>query len=138
MRQVRLYAGARRNAPVLPGMRDALFQRELNGDIDMIDFEYYAPTKIFFGRGAQEKTGLLVREFGGTNVLVHYSGTAERLGLLDDVKAQLDGLGIRHTELGGVQPNPRSSLVYRGIELARAEGDAFILAVGGGSVIDSS
>lgn len=119
-------------------MRDALFQRELNGDTDMIDFEYYAPTKIFFGRGAQEKTGLLVREFGGTNVLVHYSGTAERLGLLDDVKAQLDGLGIRHTELGGVQPNPRLAKVYEGVELCRERGVDFILAIGGGSVIDSA
>ena len=119
-------------------MRDALFQRELNGDTDMIDFEYYAPTKIFFGRGAQEKTGLLVREFGGTNVLVHYSGTAERLDLLDDVKAQFDGLGIRHTELGGVQPNPRLAKVYEGVELCRERGVDFILAIGGGSVIDSA
>lgn len=104
----------------------------------MIDFEYYTPTKIFFGRGAQARAGALVREFGGTKVLLHYSGTAVRLGLLEDVKAQLDELGIGYAELGGVQPNPRLAKVYEGIALCREQGVDFILAIGGGSVIDSA
>ena len=81
----------------------------------------------------------MVRRFGGSKVLIHYGGgSALRSGLIDRVKASLEAEGIPFLLLGGVQPNPRSGLVYEGIELCRNEKIDFILAVGGGSVIDSS
>ena len=105
----------------------------------MLNFNYYSPTEFVFGRGAEERAGEMIRKRVGTKVLVHFGGgSAIRSGLMDRVTASLDAAGLPYITLGGVQPNPRSSLVYRGIELARAEGVDFILAVGGGSVIDSS
>ena len=92
-----------------------------------------------FGKETENKAGEYVRRFDGTKVLLHYGGgSAQRSGLLDRVKASLNGEGISFVELGGVQPNPRSGLVYEGIDLCRKEKVDFILAVGGGSVIDSS
>ena len=105
----------------------------------MLNFNYYSPTEFVFGRGAEEKAGEMIRKRGGTKVLVHFGGgSAIKSGLMDRVTASLDAAKLPYVTLGGVQPNPRSSLVYRGIELARAEHVDFILAVGGGSVIDSS
>lgn len=105
----------------------------------MLNFTYYTPTRVVFGRGAEEQTGALVKEQGCKKVLIHYGGgSVVRSGLLDRVKASLDRAEVAHIELGGVVPNPRLSLVYQGIELCRKEGVDFILAVGGGSVIDSS
>ena len=105
----------------------------------MFDFTFYAPTKVVFGHKAEEKVGELVAEAGAHKVLVHFGGkSAKASGLLDSVCASLDAVGIAHVELGGVQPNPHLSLVRTGIELARAEGVDFVLAVGGGSVIDSA
>ena len=105
----------------------------------MQNFSYYSPTEFVFGRGAEEKAGEMIRKRGGTKALVHFGGgSAIRSGLMDRVTASLDAAGLPYVTLGGVQPKPRSSLVYRGIELARAEHVDFILAVGGGSVIDSS
>ena len=105
----------------------------------MFDFEYYAPTRVVFGRGAEARTGQLLRELGVSRVLIHYGGqSAVRSGLLDRVSASLDEAGIAHTQLGGVVPNPRLSKVREGTELARQFGAELILAVGGGSVIDSS
>lgn len=105
----------------------------------MQNFSYYSPTEFVFGRGAEEKAGEMIRKRGGTKVLVHFGGgSAIKSGLMDRVTASLDAAKLPYVMLGGVQPNPRSSLVYRGIELARAEHVDFILAVGGGSVIDSS
>lgn len=105
----------------------------------VFNFTYYTPTMVVFGRGAEEQTGALVRAQGCKKALIHYGGgSAVRSGLLGRVKASLDQAGVAYTELGGVVPNPRLSLVYRGIELCRKEGVDFILAVGGGSVIDSS
>ena len=105
----------------------------------MEDFVYYTPTKVVFGRKAEEKVGELVKAQGCKKVLIHYGGhSARRSGLLDRVEQSLDASGVAHVELGGVVPNPRLSLVYQGIELARSEGVDFILAVGGGSVIDSA
>lgn len=104
----------------------------------MKDFTFYAPTKIVFGKNAQENAGKLVSEFGGTKVLIHYgSSHAEKSGLLDQVCQSLQESGISYVKLGGVLPNPRLSMVYRGIELYKKENADFILAVGGGSVIDS-
>ncbi len=105
----------------------------------MKNFTYQIPTKFVFGRGAEAQVGEEVRAQGGTKVLIHYGGgSAVRSGLIDRVKKSLDEAGIAHVELGGVQPNPRDTLVYKGVELAKQEGVDFILAVGGGSTIDSS
>ena len=103
------------------------------------DFTLYTPTKVVFGRKTEQKAGELVRAFGGSRVLIHYGGhSALRSGLIDRVKTSLDEAGIFHVELGGVVPNPQLSKVYEGIELAKENGVDFILAVGGGSVIDSA
>ena len=100
---------------------------------------YYAPTKVVFGKGAEDSVADLLKEFGATKVLLHYgSGSVKRTGLLDRVKKHLDDAGIGYTELGGVVPNPRVSLVRKGIEMVRSEGIDFILAIGGGSVLDSA
>lgn len=105
----------------------------------MYHFTYYTPTQVVFGRGAEEHTGTLVKAQGCKKVLIHYGGgSVVRSGLLGRVKASLDQAGVAYTELGGVVPNPRLSLVYQGIDLCKKEGVDFILAVGGGSVIDSS
>lgn len=105
----------------------------------MNSFNYYTPTKVIFGRGAQDKVGEMVRAQGCKRVLIHYGmGSVKRSGLLDSVKSSLDAENIAYTELGGVVPNPRLSLVYKGIELVKSEGVDFILAVGGGSAIDSA
>ena len=104
----------------------------------MNGFTYYTPTKVVFGKDAELKAGSLVKEFGGTRVLIHYGGkSALKSGLIDRVKAALDKEGIYYAELGGVVPNPRISKVREGIALVQKEKLNFILGVGGGSVIDS-
>ena len=103
------------------------------------DFNFYAPTRVVFGRDSESKIGQLVAAAGGKKVLTHYGGgSAERSGLLNVVREQLRQTGIEWCELGGVVPNPLLSKVQEGIELCRREQVNFILAVGGGSVIDSS
>ena len=105
----------------------------------MENFEFYSPTCFVFGKDTENQAGKYVKRFGGSKVLIHYGGgSAERSGLLGRVRSSLDASGIAYVELGGVKPNPRSGLVYEGIDLCRKEGVDFILAVGGGSVIDSS
>ena len=105
----------------------------------MKDFVFYAPTEMVFGQQSEEQVARLVKKYGGTKVLVHYGGkSAERSGLLDKICGLLAEGGVPFVKLGGVVPNPRLSLVHEGIELCRKEGIDFILAVGGGSVIDSS
>ena len=105
----------------------------------MKDFTYYAPTRIVFGKESEEKLPQLIQQYGGKRVLVHYGGgSAKRSGLLDKVFTMLDDAGIAYVELGGVVPNPVLSLVKEGIDLCQKEKVDFILAVGGGSVIDSS
>ena len=105
----------------------------------MADFTFYAPTQIVFGRGGENQIGALVKAQNGKKVLLHYGGgSARRSGLLDRIRASLTAAGIAYTELGGVVPNPRLSLVREGIDLCRREGVDFLLAVGGGSVIDSA
>ncbi len=105
----------------------------------MNNFTFYSPTYFVFGKGTENDAGQYVRRFGGTKVLIHYGGgSVVRSGLLDRVKESLKKEDIEFVELGGVKPNPRSGLVYEGIELCRKEAVDFILAVGGGSSIDSS
>lgn len=105
----------------------------------MEQFTYYTPTKVIFGKDTVCRTGEMLKKYGCGKVLVHYGGgSAKKSGLLDQIFAILQKEGIDYTELGGVKPNPRLSLVNRGIELCRKEKIDFILAVGGGSVIDSA
>lgn len=105
----------------------------------MDNFIFNSPTYFSFGRDTENGAGALVKKFGGSKVLIHYGGgSAVRSGLLDRVKASLEKENIPYVLLGGVQPNPRSGLVYEGIKLCRKENVDFVLAVGGGSVIDSS
>ena len=105
----------------------------------MNNFTFYSPTYFVFGKDTENETGKMVKRFGGTKVLIHYGGgSVVRSGLIDRVKASLEAEKIPYLVLGGVKPNPRSGLVYEGIDLCRKEGIDFILAVGGGSTIDSS
>lgn len=104
----------------------------------MVNFEYFTPTKVVFGKNAEEKTGELIKAQGCKKVLVHYGGnSAKKSGLLDRICVSLEKEGISYVTLGGVVPNPHLSKVHEGIELCKKEGVDFILAVGGGSVIDS-
>ena len=106
--------------------------------VDMKNFTHCVPTRFVFGRGAEDQVGAQVSAFGGTKALIHYGGgSAVRSGLIGRVERSLDAAGIAHVTLGGAQPNPRDTLVYQGIELVRREGVDFIVAVGGGSTIDS-
>lgn len=105
----------------------------------MLNFEFYSPTKFIFGKDAQNAVGKELSQAGYKRVLLHYGqGSAVRSGLIEQVKKSLDQSGIACFELGGVQPNPIDILVYEGVEIARKENIDFILAVGGGSVVDSA
>ena len=105
----------------------------------MNNFNFYSPTYFAFGKDKEAEAGALVKRFGGSRVLLHFGGqSAKKSGLLDRVKASLEKEGVYYAELGGVMPNPRSGLVYEGIELCKKENIDFILAVGGGSSIDSA
>lgn len=105
----------------------------------MNNFTFFSPTYFVFGKDEENSVGKYVERFGGSKVLIHYGGgSVVRSGLLDRVKASLTAKGIAFVELGGVLPNPRSGLVYQGIELCRKENVDFVLAVGGGSTIDSA
>jgi alcohol dehydrogenase YqhD (iron-dependent ADH family) len=103
------------------------------------DFTLYTPTKVVFGHDVETRAGELVKAFGGTKVLIHYGGqSAVRSGLLGRVEASLKQANVPCVTLGGVVPNPRLEKVYEGVELCKANGVDFLLAVGGGSVIDSA
>ena len=105
----------------------------------MLNFEFYAPTRIYFGRGEEKRIGEIVKNYGFHKVLIHYGGgSVKRTGLLQTVEASLQAAGIDYVELGGVQANPVLSLAQKGIDLCLKENVDLILAVGGGSVIDSS
>ena len=105
----------------------------------MNDFVFHTPTKVFFGRGGEKKVGEILRSYGFSKVLFHYgSGSIKRSGLYDTVVASLKDAGISFVELGGVEANPKVSLARKAAKLAREEKVDLILAVGGGSVLDSS
>ena len=105
----------------------------------MFGFRYFTPTKVVFGKNSEENVADLIQEFGGKKVLIHYGGgSVIHSGLMQRVTDKLDAAGINYVKLGGAVPNPRLSLVYEGIELCKKEGIDFILAVGGGSAIDSA
>lgn len=105
----------------------------------MNNFNFYSPTHFVFGKNRESETGKYVKRFGGSKVLIHFGGgSVIKSGLLDRVKASLAKENIPFVELGGVVPNPRSGLVYEGVEICKREKIDFILAVGGGSAIDSA
>jgi alcohol dehydrogenase len=105
----------------------------------MNNFNFYSPTYFIFGKECENETGKYVKRFGGTTVLIHYgSGSVIKSGLLNRVKKSLTEHNIKFLELGNVVPNPRSGLVYEGVEICKKNNIDFILAVGGGSVIDSA
>lgn len=104
----------------------------------MKNFKYYAPTKVVFGKDSELSVAELIKDFGGNKVLLHYGGkSAEKSGLLNKIENCLQNAGIEYVKLGGVVPNPRLSMVRTGIEICKKENIDFLLAVGGGSVIDS-
>jgi alcohol dehydrogenase YqhD (iron-dependent ADH family) len=105
----------------------------------MNNFRFWSPTEFIFGKNTVGKVGHLVKKRGGSKVLIHYGGqSAVKSGLLAQVENSLQDEFIDYVKLGGVQPNPVDTLVYQGIELCRKENVNFILAIGGGSVIDSA
>ena len=105
----------------------------------MQNFTFYSPTYFMFGKDTENRAGELVKRFEGSKVLIVYGGgSVVRSGLLDRVKKSLEAEELSYVELGGVKPNPRSGLVYEGINLSKKEGVDFVLAVGGGSTIDTS
>ena len=104
----------------------------------MNNFNFYTPTKVVFGKDSIDQVATQIKTFGGSRVLIHYGGqSAVKSGLIDRVKTILDEAGIFHVELGGVVPNPHLSKVREGIALAQENDVDFILAVGGGSTINS-
>lgn len=105
----------------------------------MFNFKFYTPTKVVFGKDTESKVAELIDEFGGKKVLIHYGGgSVIKSGLMQRVTDTLDAAGINYIMLGGAVPNPHLGLVYEGIDLCKKEGVDFILAVGGGSAIDSA
>lgn len=105
----------------------------------MDKFQFHAPTQIVFGKDTEAQVGELCKKYGAHKVLVHFGGqSAKKSGLLDRVCHSLQDAGLEYVLLGGVVPNPLLSKIYEGIDLCKKENVDFILAVGGGSVIDSA
>jgi alcohol dehydrogenase YqhD (iron-dependent ADH family) len=117
---------------------DILNMKQTRGEQYMVNFDYQNPTRIIFGKGAENDVGKYAASFG-KKVLLHYGGgSIKKTGLYDKVTASLKAAGLEVRELPGVKPNPRLSLVREGIKICREENIDLILAVGGGSVIDSA
>ena len=105
----------------------------------MINFDFYSPTKIFFGKDRENEVGKIIKDYGFKKVLLHYGqNSIKKTGLYDKVVNSLNQAGVTFIELSGVEPNPKIELVRYGVELVKQEQVDFILAVGGGSVIDSA
>ena len=105
----------------------------------MINFEFYNPTKVIFGKGVETEAGKVIKEMGGHKVLVHFGGDyLQKSGTLDRIHQGLTEAGLEYVDLGGVVPNPRLGLVKEGIRLCKEEGVDFLLPIGGGSAIDSA
>lgn len=104
----------------------------------MENFIYNTPTKVFFGKGKEKQVGAIIKEYGYKKIMIQYGkGSAEKSGLLNIVFSSLKENGIEWVSLGGVEPNPKIEFVKNAIKVAKEECVEFILAVGGGSVIDS-
>jgi hypothetical protein len=105
----------------------------------MYNFEYFTPTKVYFGKASENRVGEVLKDYGFHKILLHYGGgSIKKSGLFDRIAHALKDAGIGYVELGGVEPNPKIGLIRQGIEVCKKEGVDFILAVGGGSVIDSA
>ncbi len=105
----------------------------------MLDFTYYAPTKVHFGRDKQKEVGKIISEYGYKTIMMQYGKSSiKKNGLYDEVMASLNEYGIKVIEMGGVEPNPKVSFVREAAKVAKENKVEMILAVGGGSVIDSS
>lgn len=105
----------------------------------MLDFTYYTPTKVHFGKGKHKDVGKIIKDYGYKTIMMQYGqGSIKRCGLYDEIMQSLAESGIRVVEMGGVEPNPKLSFVRRAIKVARDNNVEMILAVGGGSVLDSS
>ena len=105
----------------------------------MLDFEYYTPTKVFFGKGREKEVGKIISQYGYKKIMLQYGkGSIKANGLYDDIINALNQYKIEVVELGGVEPNPKIEFVRNAVKLAKAEGVELILAVGGGSVIDAA
>ena len=105
----------------------------------MKNFTYYAPTRVMFGKGTEEELGKIVSGYGFHKVLIHFGGgSMKRSGLLERLEKSLAAAGVEYVEFGGVQPNPKLSLVREAIQVCVQEQADLVLAVGGGSVIDSA
>lgn len=104
----------------------------------MLDFTYYAPTKVYFGKDKQKQVGEIIKGYGYTKIMMQYGmGSIQKSGLYDEVMTSLKENGIEVVEMGGVEPNPKVTFVRQAVKLAKEEQVQMILAVGGGSVIDS-
>lgn len=105
----------------------------------MNNFEFHTPTKVFFGKDTHYDVGKIIKEYGFNNILFHYGRESiKKTGLYDEIVKSLNDNGISFTELSGVKANPEIGLVKEGIEICRKNNIKFVLAVGGGSVIDSA
>lgn len=105
----------------------------------MLNFEFYSPTKIYFGRNQELEVGRIIKEYGFKKVLIHYGQSSiKKIGLYDKIVSSLNNHQIDFIELGGVEPNPKIDLVYKAVRLCKNHKVDFILAIGGGSVIDSA
>lgn len=105
----------------------------------MLDFIYNAPTKVFFGKDKEKEVGKIIKDYGYKKIMIQYGkGSVKKSGLLDRVISSLKESGIEYVEMGGVEPNPKLSFVRNAVKVAKEEKVELILAVGGGSVIDSS
>ncbi len=105
----------------------------------MRDFVYNTPTKVFFGKDTHKEIGNIIKEYGYNNIMLQYGqGSIKKSGLYDEVMASLNECGINVVEMGGVEPNPKLSFVREAVKVAKENNVQMILAVGGGSVLDSS
>ena len=105
----------------------------------MENFTYWVPTKVYFGKDTHKQVGTVIKEYGFSKIMIHYGGgSVQKTGLLAQVTQSLRDSGIEYVLFGGVRPNPVLSLAKEGMDLCRREKVEFILAVGGGSVIDSA
>ncbi len=105
----------------------------------MTDFTFYTPTKVIFGKGQYLNVGKVISSYGYKKIMLHYGGgSLKKSGAYEAIVASLNSENIEFVELGGVEPNPKLSLIRKGMDICRAEGVEFILAAGGGSVIDSA
>ena len=105
----------------------------------MLNFEYHVPTRIIFGKDTHKNAGSIIKEYGFSRILLHYGkGSVKSTGLYDEIVSSLNENGIQFVELGGAEPNPKLSFVREGVKLAKENKSELVLAVGGGSVIDSA